>query len=55
MIGRVEDNYSKGEDMENMLELVNKTKSTEERNAVFIKNLYKIDGIHKHQREDQVF
>ena len=41
--------------MRNMLELVGKTKSTKERNTIFIENLYKIDGIHKHQREDQVF
>ena len=55
VIGRVEDDYSKGEDMENMLELVENTKSTKERNTIFIENQYKIDGIHEHQREDRDF
>ena len=45
LIGRVEDNYSEREDMRNMLELIERTKSTKERNTVFIENLYEIDRI----------
>ena len=54
-IGLVRDDYSKGKDMENMLEIIRNTGSTEERNTVFIENLYKIDGICKYQKVDQNF
>ena len=50
----VRDDYSKGQDMKNMLELIGKTESTEERNRVFIENLYEIDGIQKYQKVDTI-
>ena len=54
-IGLVRDDYSQNQDMENMLELIEKTESTEERNTVFIENLYEIDGIRKYQKVDTVY
>ena len=53
-IALVRDDYSKGKDMKNMLELIGKTESTEERNTVFIENLYEIDGISKYQKVDTI-
>ena len=38
-IGLDRDDYSQDQDVENMLELIEKTESTEERNTVFIENL----------------
>ena len=55
LIGRVRDNYEMWNDMNNMLELIRNTDSTEERNTVFIENRYKIDGICKYQKVDQSF
>ena len=55
LIGRVRDNYMMWDDMNNMLELIRNTDSTEKRNTVFIENLYKIDGICKYQKVDQNF
>ena len=51
----VRDDYSEGQDMENMLKLIEKTESTEERNTVFIENLYEIDGIRKYQKVDTIY
>ena len=51
----VRDDFSQDQDVENMLELIGNTGSTEERNTVFIENLYKIDGICKYQKVDQNF
>ena len=53
-IGLVRDDYSQDQDVENMLELIEKTESTEERNTVFIENLYEIDGISKYQKVDTI-
>ena len=54
-IALVRDKYDEEEDTKNMLKLIRRTKSIEERNRVFIETLYEIDGIGKYQKVDYIY
>ena len=55
VIGRVKDDYCVDTDLKRMLKIISHVKDSNKRNAAFIDNLYKIDGIHKYRRVDQDF
>ena len=55
VIGRVKDDYCVDTVLKNMSKIISHVKDSNKRNAAFIDNLYKIDGIHKYQRVDQDF
>ena len=55
VIGRVKDDYCVDTDLKKMSEIISHVKDSNKRNAAFIDDLYKIDGIHKYWRVDQDF
>ena len=55
VIRLVKDNYCVDTDLKKMLEIISHVKDSNKRNAAFIDDLYKIDGIHKYQRVEQDF
>ena len=52
VIGLVKDDYCVDTDLKKMLEIISHVKDSNKRNAAFIDDLYKIDGIHKYWRVD---